>query len=127
MLFATTSNSPAAVELRAHVLYKCSSDQGLEMRAKLILAALFGLLLCSLATLEIAELARLADDTSNDFSLPHFAQESSSKAVHSSRDLQPTAASYPPDECERPRICRWATGSSHLAKDFLHFLCVLKT
>jgi hypothetical protein len=96
------------------------------MRAKLILATLFGLFLCSLATLEITELSRLVDDTSNDFSLPHSGAESSSAAVRRSCDLQPGSDSYPRYGCEQPRVWRWATGSSHLTKDFFHLLCVMR-
>lgn len=96
------------------------------MRAKLILAALFGLLLCSLVTLEITELSRLADDTSNDFSLPQSGQESSSAAVRESRDLQPRVIPTA-HWCERPRVFRHTAGSSCTAKDFLHSLCVIRT
>jgi hypothetical protein len=99
---------------------------GFEMRAKLILVTLVGLLLCSLATLEITELARLADDTSNDFSLPHSGLESSSAVVRESRDLQPRVVAIT-HRCERPRVVRHTAGSSKPAKDFLHFLCTIRT
>lgn len=96
------------------------------MLAKLILAALFGLLLCSLAILEITELSRLADDTSNDFSLLHSGLESSSAAVRESRDLQPRVVGIT-HRCERPRVFRHTAGSSKPAKDFLQFLCTIRT
>ena len=97
------------------------------MRAKLILATLVGLLLCSLATLEITELSRLADDTSNDFSLLHSGAESSSAAFRNGRDLLPRSGSYPPYRCEQVRVCRRAIPSSHLSKDFPDFLCIMRT
>jgi hypothetical protein len=97
------------------------------MRASLILATLFGLLLCSLATLELTELVRLADDTSNDFSLPQSGQESLPVTIRNSHDLRPAVASNPPHEYGRPRVCRRVTDSAHLAKDCLHLLCVIKT
>jgi hypothetical protein len=96
------------------------------MRAKLILATLFGLFLCSLATLEITELSRLVDDTSNDFSLPHSGAESSSAAVGRNCDLQSGSDSYPRYGCEQPRVWGRATGSSQLTKDFFHLLCVMR-
>ena len=99
----------------------------LKMRATLILAMLFGLLLCTLATLELTELVRLADDTSNDFSLPQSRQESFPTTIRNTRELQPALTSYSPHEYERPRVCRRVTDYSHLAKDSLHLLCIMKT
>ena len=96
------------------------------MRATLILATLVGLLLCSLATLEITELARLADDTSNDFSLPHFGQKSASAAIRESCELQPRVVATT-HRCEWPRVFRHTAVSSYPAKDFLHFLCIIRT
>ena len=96
------------------------------MGSKLILAAFFGLLLCSLATLEITELSRLADDTSNDFSLLHYGQETSSVIVRKSLAVQPKA--FPTtDESEPPRVLRRGAGSTYPAKDFLRFLCIIRT
>ena len=91
------------------------------MRAKLILATLFGLFLCSLATLEITELSRLVDDTSNDFSLPHSGPESSSAAVRRSCDLQPRSDSYPPYGCAKVLVnLREAVGHCRLLQPHLH-------
>lgn len=59
------------------------------MRIRLILAELLGLLFRSLASLEVTELARLADDTSNDFSDPHPEHETSSATVRKSLSVQP--------------------------------------
>jgi len=39
------------------------------MRTKLILGLIVGILFCSLVSLEIPELAKLSDDTSNDFAI----------------------------------------------------------
>ena len=96
------------------------------MRAKLILVTLVGLLFCSLATLETTELLKLADDTSNDFSLPQSEHETSSAIARKSLSVQPTA--YPTtNECEPRRVHRRAADSSYPAKDFLHFLCIIRT
>jgi len=95
------------------------------MRATLILATLVGLLFCSLATLETTELLKLADDISNDFSLPHSGQESASAAIRESCELQPRVVATT-HRCEWPRVFRHTAGSSHPAKDFLHFLCIIR-
>jgi hypothetical protein len=115
-----------AVELRARMLYKWPLRSGFEMRAKLILVTLVGLLFCSLATLETTELLKLADDASNDFSLPQSEHETSSAIVCKSVAVQPGA--FPTtDESEPRRVwCRDAD-SSYPAKDFLHFLCIMRT
>jgi hypothetical protein len=115
-----------AVELRARMLYKWFLRSGFEMRAKLILVTLVGLLLCSLATLEITEFARLADDTSHDFSLPQSEHETSSPIVCKSVAVQPGA--FPTTHESEPRRARRRTaGSSYPAKDFLHVLCIMRT
>jgi len=112
--------------LRARMLYKYFLPWGFEMRARLIFAALFGLLFCSLATLETAELFKLVDNTSNDFSLLDTQPEASPATVRQSLEVQPKA--FPAtDGSERRRVCRRAAGSSYPSKDFLHFLCIMRT
>ena len=95
------------------------------MRAKVIFATLVGLLFCSLATLEITELANLSDDTSNDF-LAFDSQQAPSEIVDQSIELQsknnPTA-----DDGERPTVSRWLESDSHHAKGALHLLCIMRT
>jgi hypothetical protein len=96
------------------------------MRAKLILVTLVGLLFCSLATLEATELLKLADDISNDFSLAQSEHETSSAIVCKSVAVQPGA--FPTTHQSEPRRARRRTaGSSYPAKDFLHFLCIIRT
>jgi len=96
------------------------------MRARLIFAALVGLLFCSLATLETAELLKLADDTSNDFSLLGTQREASPTVVRQSLEVQPKAIPAM-DGSERPRVRRRPAGSSYPAKDFLQFFCIMRT
>jgi hypothetical protein len=108
------------------MLYKYSLLWSFEMRAKLILAALVGLLFCSLATFETTELLKLADDTSNDFSLLDFQQGASSAVVYQSRGHH-TRVVPSTHGSERPGIRHLAAGSSRPAKDFLHFLCIMRT
>ena len=45
------------------------------MRIKLTLAMAVGLMFCTLATMELPELIKLVDDTSNDFSLVVIAKD----------------------------------------------------
>jgi hypothetical protein len=108
------------------MLYKWPLRSGFEMRAKLILVTLVGLLFCSLATLETTELLKLADDASNDFSLPQSEHETSTAIVRKSLAVQLTAFTTA-DEIEAPRDHRRAASSSYPAKDFLHFLCIMRT
>jgi len=62
------------------------------MCARLIFATLIGLMLCSIATIETTELPRLADDTSNDFSLPNVPRQAASIAVAEFREPYPHTA-----------------------------------
>jgi hypothetical protein len=96
------------------------------MRARLMLATLVGLLFCSLATLETAELAKLADDTSNDFSLLNSEKEACSAIIHQSLESQPKTVPTTGGS-ERPKVRRRAGGSSYPANDCLHFLCIMRT
>jgi len=108
------------------MLYKWPLRSGFEMRAKLILVTLVGLLFCGLATLETTELLKLADDTSNDFSLPQSEHETFSAIVCKSVAVQPGV--FPTtDESKPRRVRRRDTDSSYPAKDFLHFLCIIRT
>jgi len=96
------------------------------MRARLIFAALVELMFCSLASLETTELLKLADNTYNDFSLLGTQQKASSAAVTQSRVVELKALPTT-DGRERPRVRRRPVDSSYLAKDFLHFLCIMRT
>ena len=112
-------------EVGTSVLYPCVA-LGCGMRAKIIFATLVGLLFCSLATLEIAELVRLADDTSNDFS-GFVSQQASSAVVCQSLELQPRANPNT-DHNERTRANRWFEVASHRAQhDVLRLLCIMRT
>jgi len=121
------SRRPASrsVELRAGMLYKWTLPC-LEMRSRLIFAVLLGLLFCSLASLEATELIRLADDTSNDFSLSHSEHETSSANVRESQSVQPKSLPAT-DESEPRKVRRLFEDSSYAAKDSLHFLCIMRT
>jgi hypothetical protein len=97
------------------------------VRIKFIVAIVAGILLCTVCTQEIPELLRLADDTSNDFSLiaveevvPHTVEASERRA-----DFTPTVASAKP---RREATARFQSrGFEPSIDDFLHSLCVLRT
>jgi hypothetical protein len=108
------------------MLYKWTLLLCLEMRSRLIFAVLLGLLFCSLASIEATELIRLADDTSNDFSLSHSEHETSSANVRESHSVQPKTLPAT-DESEPRKVLRLFEDSSYAAKDSLHFLCVMRT
>lgn len=96
------------------------------MRSRLIFVALVSLLFCSLSTLETSELLKLADDTSNDFSLCSPQQEISS-AVGFSRPVARPRSSPARATSERAAIRRRFASSSRPTQDFLHFLCIQRT
>ena len=106
------------------MLYPCVPS-GCEMRAKIIFATLVGLLFCSLATLEITELVRLADDTSNDF-LALDSQQAPSALVGESLELQPKT-NPTTDDSEKRRVGRRFVGATDCARDVLHLLCIMRT
>jgi hypothetical protein len=97
------------------------------MRPKVIFFVVVGLLFCSLATLETSEFLKLADDTSNDFSLLNVEGNTSSDIVRQSRESQPKAVPAPVQRRQpkaRPDIPVAASASS---VDLLHVLCVIRT
>jgi hypothetical protein len=97
------------------------------MRSKLIFATVIGLLLCSLATVETTELLRLADDTSNDFSLPNVHEKVSSTTVLQSRDRHPKTVQISRWGERPPKVRSQIAGFSYNPKDILHTFCVMKT
>jgi hypothetical protein len=87
------------VELNALLVVYSILPSDADVCTRLIFATLIGLLLLSLATLETTELLRLADDTSNDASLPNVQQKVGSIAVPQSRDQHK----------QNRKILSWAT------------------
>ena len=119
-------NLSREVELKTCLLYKLCILSGSEMRTRLILATLFGLLFCSLASLETTELFKLADDTSNDFSLLGTQREAASAIARQGSEVQPNAVPIR-DGSERSTVHRRDASSSHPPKDSLHFFCIMRT
>ncbi len=99
------------------------------MRTKLTLATVVGLLLCSLATIELPELVNLIDNTSNDYSLVLLTRDAPtvikvrvgmlSQGSTDLRDVQhrPAAASG----------CAPFIQPIHTPDNILHLLCVQRT
>jgi len=96
------------------------------MRPKLIFFVVVGLLFCSLATLETGEFLRLADDTSNDFSLLNVEANTSSAVVRQSIDLQPKAVPAPVQN-RQPKIRADISGPANTSSGLIHVLCVIRT
>jgi hypothetical protein len=96
------------------------------MCTRLIFATLIGFLLCSLATVETTELLRLADDTSNDFSLPIVRQMTLTTAVSQSRDSRPKTVQTT-SGCEWSNFSAQTSGSSFTPKEILNNLRVIRT
>jgi hypothetical protein len=97
------------------------------MCARLIFATLIGLMLCSIATIETTELLRLADDTSNDFSLPNVPRQAASIAVAEFREPYPhTAPTLKDQGCPNFRT-QTAIASAKTSQDILRTLCIIRT
>jgi hypothetical protein len=96
------------------------------MRPKLIFFVVVGLLFCSLATLETTEMLKLADDTSNDFSLLNVEANTSSALVRQSQESQPEAVPAPIQR-RQPKVRPVISAPSNASADLLHVLCVIRT
>jgi hypothetical protein len=96
------------------------------MRLKVIFFVVVGLLFCSLATLETGEFLKLADDTSNDFSLLNVEANTSSAVVRQSQESQPKAVPAPIPR-RQPKVRTHVPDSSNASNDRLHVLCVIRT
>jgi len=97
------------------------------MRLKVIFFVVIGLLFCSLATLETTEILKLADDTSNDFSLLNVEANTTSAVVRQSLGTKPKAVPAP-IQAEQPKEVHPAVShASNISNDLLHLLCVIRT
>jgi hypothetical protein len=96
------------------------------MRPKVIFFFLVGLLFCSLATLETTEFLKLADDTSNDFSLLNVESNTTSAVVRQSQESQAKAVPVPIQR-RQPTVRPAISHSRPTSDDILHVLCVIRT
>jgi hypothetical protein len=96
------------------------------MRARFILVAVVGLLFCSLCTLETPELVKLADDTSNDFSILIHRQETTD-SICNPAPIARLKVSRPRPVLDITPVPLHSVSSSRFAPDFLHFLCIQRT
>jgi hypothetical protein len=108
------------------LLYNSTVLKHSKMRPKVLFFVIVGLLFCSLATLETTEFLKLADDTSNDFSLLNVAANTSSAVVRQSQESQPKAVPAP-FERRQPKVRPVVSASSSVSVDLLHVLCVIRT
>jgi hypothetical protein len=96
------------------------------MRTRFILVAVVSLLFCSLSTLETPELVKLADDTSNDFSIMIHHQETT-ESICNPGPIARLRVSRPRPVLDRTPIQLGSISSSRFAPDLLHFLCIQRT
>jgi hypothetical protein len=97
------------------------------MRLKVIFFVVVGLLFCGLATLETSEFLKLADDTSNDFSLLNVEANTSSAILHQSHESQPKAVPAPIQR-RQPKASPVVPASfSNASNELLHVLCIIRT
>jgi hypothetical protein len=96
------------------------------MRPKIIFFIVVGLLFCSLATLETSEFLKLADDTSNDFSLLNVEANTSTAVVRQSHESQPKAVPAPIQR-RQPQVLLDIPDAANASADILHVLCVIRT
>jgi hypothetical protein len=115
-----------AVELNIHLLYNSSVSSDSTMRPKIIFFIVVGLLFCSLATLETSEFLKLADDTSNDFSLLNVESNTSTAVVRQSHESQPKAVPAPIQR-RQPQVLPDIPDAANASADILHVLCVIRT
>jgi hypothetical protein len=97
------------------------------VRAKLIFAILAGILFCTVSTLEVPELLRLADDTSNDFPVVSVQKVTpfAAKAQVRTRSLAAPPETAAPRTALNGRF--QSRGFASTVDDFLHSLCTLRT
>jgi hypothetical protein len=96
------------------------------MRPRVIFFVVVGLLFCSLATLETGEFLKLADDTSNDFSLLNVEANTTSAIVRRSQESQAKAVPAP-IQSRQSKFRADISGTVDTSSDILHVLCVLRT
>lgn len=96
------------------------------MRTRFILVAVVSLLFCSLCTLETQELVKLADDTSNDFSLLTHQQDVSVSFCNPSPVARLKTSRRRPIFGQPTIQLRFAS-SSRIAQELLHLLCIQRT
>jgi len=96
-------------------------------RHRFCLALVVSMLFCGLSSIEIPELTRLTDDTSNDFTLVEVASTPSCTASESSSTgtIQAVRVSDSHPEYRLQPFVSLASG--HSPSGYLHLLCVHRT
>ena len=100
------------------------------MSRRVSLVLVMGLLVCALSTLEIPELLKLTDNTSNDYSTAVF--QKNKIASVTLRAQSPDVARFvvltlPVVERARPTRAAESCESSQSLPDLLHLLCIRRT
>lgn len=96
------------------------------MRIRLIVAAIAGLLFCTLAALEFPELVNLSDDTPNDYSLAIFPRSEGAAVRKQIADF-PAGSTATNCKLEQPLMRVRFPAPSYGTTDSLHLLCIQRT
>jgi hypothetical protein len=118
------------VELAARSMYKrIAMNSARNTRHRFCLALVVSMLFCGLSSIEIPEITRLVDDTSNDFTLVDVNQTpSSAVAYQSSRSVVRTAEQIRVlDATEHPAPDPVLIVTSHDPAGYLELLCINRT
>ena len=96
-------------------------------RHRFCLALVVSILFCGLSSSEIPELARLSDDTSNDFTVVVVTKTSVSVSVNASFDTSVSALQQNNDAVEYPVPSRISIRPAQSPTGYLQLLCVHRT
>jgi hypothetical protein len=96
-------------------------------RHRFCLALVVSMLFCGLSSIEISELVRLADDTSNDFTLVVSAKTSTSVTLKASSDSRVEAVEQNRDALESHVPSPASTLCAQSPAGYLKLLCVHRT
>jgi hypothetical protein len=117
------------VELAARSMYKrIAMKSARNTRHRFCLALVVSMLFCGLSSIEIPEITRLVDDTSNDFTLVDMNQTPTSAfAYQSFRSVVRTAVQIRVLDTEHPAPDLILIVTSHDPAGYLELLCINRT
>jgi hypothetical protein len=116
------------VELAERSMYKrVEMNWARNTRHRFSLALVVSMLFCGLSSSEISELARLIDDTSNDFTLVVTTKTSASVIVKASSDSCASAVQQNNDAFEYQAPSRVSILYAYSPAGYLQLLCVHRT
>ncbi len=100
------------------------------MSRRVSFVLVMGLLMCTLSTLELPELIKLTDNTSNDYSTAVFQKNKTTSAAlrtHPPDVVRLVVVKVPPVVCARPALRIESSELFNSLPDLLHLFCVQRT